>query len=958
MNPQLGTATESTMAKDQLPPARNYGDPTMGYQQQGNPYGQQFQGQMGPQFAQNTGMMEEHHMHQQFGHQNPGQQNIPGGGGGGGVMYNPQGRQNTGNNVMMGSYGPGFGGPQGGGGMMIQGRDQYGNMTNFPGNAAGQQFMPGSGSNIPHGMQQMGQMDINYNAGKQEMMPMNQMPMGQVGHMGQGQMGQNVMQQMSQMVDMNPMAKMQGMANGYHQSRRMAPYPSPIMHATQKRGGMYAMGQQNVPMGQMQQFPPQQGQPQQHFVPLQQQPPAQYGRAGVPGPMHGNYGRGPIAGGPPMMGQQQAQRVSSAIPYASPPYTQGGPGTGSPQYSNPSGGGTPLPSGTNFQPNMQQSMQPDVRLGYQHSPVPGNPTPPLTPASLMTPYISPNPDVKPPINPNDEMRLTFPVRDGIILQPFRLEHNLAVSNHVFQLKPNVYGTLMSRADLELQLKCFHHEDRQMNTNWPASVQVSANAIPLIIDRGEPKMSHRPLYLKAVCQPGRNTIQITVSACCCSHLFVLQLVHRPSIRHVLQGLLRRNLLAAEHCVNKIKCHFQQVAATTNRPPDGAEAANPQNGDNPADTPSQTVTLKCPITFKKISLPARGQECRHLACFDLESYLQINCERGSWRCPICNKSALTETLEVDQYMWAILNSLSTQDVDEVIIDNGANWKAVRKNVAITKPETDAENKQMNSKVMSPGSTILPTWDNTQAMSPYMCPDMNTIASGSMMTGGGGTPGANKSSHDNYYSSGGTSDSGSGNFYLNSDLGGGGGTSATSQGNPLAKLTDSVNSLDPLDAMEKTLNEKMPPTPGSITGAPLTPGSSQHNNSGEMTPTKVPPPSNRPNSAQQQQQQQQQQQHSTNTRKGSETEAAATGGVGGVLPEANFSTPDMSFKQGVLQAVIDGEANPDLNLQLLSDSNIDAMELLSYLDHPTKDLNTPPSSGSSNNPNNDDLLASLFD
>lgn len=106
------------------------------------------------------------------------------------------------------------------------------------------------------------------------------------------------------------------------------------------------------------------------------------------------------------------------------------------------------------------------------------------------------------------------MRDGIILPPFRLEHNLAVSNHVFQLKTTVHQTLMWRSDLELQLKCFHHEDRQMNTNWPASVQVSVNATPLVIDRGENKTSHKPLYLKDVCQPGRNTIQITVSACCC------------------------------------------------------------------------------------------------------------------------------------------------------------------------------------------------------------------------------------------------------------------------------------------------------------------------------------------------------------------------------------------------------------------------------------------------------------
>ena len=49
-------------------------------------------------------------------------------------------------------------------------------------------------------------------------------------------------------------------------------------------------------------------------------------------------------------------------------------------------------------------------------------------------------------------RLTFPVRGGDLLAPFRLEHNLAVSNHAFQLKPQVYQTLMWRPDLELQVK--------------------------------------------------------------------------------------------------------------------------------------------------------------------------------------------------------------------------------------------------------------------------------------------------------------------------------------------------------------------------------------------------------------------------------------------------------------------------------------------------------------------------
>uniref|UniRef100_A0A3P8U0B2 Zinc finger MIZ-type containing 2 n=1 Tax=Amphiprion percula TaxID=161767 RepID=A0A3P8U0B2_AMPPE len=326
----------------------------------------------------------------------------------------------------------------------------------------------------------------------------------------------------------------------------------------------------------------------------------------------------------------------------------------------------------------------ETRLpGYPSSPVPGNPTPPITPSSSMAPpYMSPgNGDVKPPPssflpdikpnmaslapppptgNPSDDLRLTFPVRDGVVLEPFRLEHNLAVSNHVFQLRDSVYKTLILRPDLELQFKCYHHEDRQMNTNWPASVQVSVNATPLTIERGDNKTSHKPLYLKQVCQPGRNTIQITVTACCCSHLFVLQLVHRPSVRSVLQGLMKKRLLPAEHCVTKIKRNFSS----------GSIPGTPGlNGEDGVEQTAIRVSLKCPITFRRIQLPARGHDCRHVQCFDLESYLQLNCERGTWRCPVCNKTALLEGLEVDQYMLGILIYY-----EEITIDPVCSWKPV--------------------------------------------------------------------------------------------------------------------------------------------------------------------------------------------------------------------------------------------------------------------------------------------
>ncbi|XP_036056544.1 zinc finger MIZ domain-containing protein 2 isoform X5 [Onychomys torridus] len=378
---------------------------------------------------------------------------------------------------------------------------------------------------------------------------------------------------------------------------------------------------------------------------------------------------------------QGGQYAASTAQYAPGPGQPPGPASSYPGHRLPLQQGmaqslsAPGPTGLHYKPS--RSIP-----GYPSSPLPGNPTPPMTPSSNV-PYMSPSQEVKSPFLPDlkpglsslhpspsgsgpcDELRLTFPVRDGVVLEPFRLQHNLAVSNHVFQLRDSVYKTLMLRPDLELQFKCYHHEDRQMNTNWPASVQVSVNATPLSIERGDNKTSHKPLYLKHVCQPGRNTIQITVTACCCSHLFVLQLVHRPSVRSVLQGLLKKRLLPAEHCITKIKRNFSSGTIPGTPGP---------NGEDGVEQTAIKVSLKCPITFRRIQLPARGHDCRHIQCFDLESYLQLNCERGTWRCPVCNKTALLEGLEVDQYMLGILIYIQNSDYEEITIDPTCSWKPV--------------------------------------------------------------------------------------------------------------------------------------------------------------------------------------------------------------------------------------------------------------------------------------------
>uniref|UniRef100_A0A3B3UQK0 Zinc finger MIZ-type containing 2 n=1 Tax=Poecilia latipinna TaxID=48699 RepID=A0A3B3UQK0_9TELE len=458
---------------------------------------------------------------------------------------------------------------------------------------------------------------------------------------------------------------------------------------------------------------------------------------GFPGPQYSSGGISGYSNQPVQYPSGPQQRCAPSPSYPSSRMPHMGPytsGTHNPSQFPPGA------SHSNFVfISLSQPGRGAVIPGYPNSPMGGNPTPPMTPGSSIPPYLSPGQDTKPPYlpldskaninmfpfegNPSDDLRLTFPVRDGVVLEPFRLEHNLAVSNHAFQLRDSVYKTLVMRPDLELQFKCYHHEDRQMNTNWPASVQVSVNATPLSIERGDNKTSHKPLYLKQVCQPGRNTVQITVTACCCvspdSHLFVLQLVHRPSVRSVLQGLMKKRLLPAEHCITKIKRNFSS----------GTIPGTPGlNGEDGVEQTAIKVSLKCPITFRRIQLPARGHDCRHIQCFDLESYLQLNCERGTWRCPVCNKTALLEGLEVDQYMLGILVYIQNSDYEEITIDPVCGWRPVPIKPDLHIKEEPDGPVLKRCRTVSPSHMVLPNvMEMIAALGPASSPYQSLSAGG---------------------------------------------------------------------------------------------------------------------------------------------------------------------------------------------------------------------------------------
>ncbi|XP_055758743.1 zinc finger MIZ domain-containing protein 1-like isoform X2 [Salvelinus fontinalis] len=697
-------------------------------------------------------------------------------------------------------------------------------------------------------MNQYGQMCSSFQMGPTQAYNnqfMNQPgPRGPPGGMNPGSMGQAMN---------NP--SMGGPPMGMNQTRApaMGPFGAHGQRMSQQGYGGPGGPRQAMPMQGMKRPYPgepnyggQQYGPNGQFPPQQSQYPTSNPCRPMPSPNYSGQ-RMPGVQGP---GQYHPQGMPMGQYYKQEPFNGQNSNFSGGVYSYSQGNGAPRP------------------VNYPHSPVPGNPTPPMTPGSSMPPYLSPNPDVKPPFppdmkpnmtalpppnttdtfkrkadvlsscpvsplqsaNPNEELRLTFPVRDGVVLEPFRLEHNLAVSNHVYHLRPSVHQTLMWRSDLELQFKCYHHEDRQMNTNWPASVQVSVNATPLTIERGDNKTSHKPLHLKQVCQPGRNTIQITVTACCCSHLFVLQLVHRPSVRSVLQGLLKKRLLPAEHCITKIKRNFSSVVASSGN--------TSLNGEDGVEQTAIKVSLKCPITFRRIQLPARGHDCKHVQCFDLEWYLQLNCERGTWRCPVCNKTALLEGLEVDQYMWGILNAIQNSEFEEVTIDPTCSWRPVpiKSDLHIKEDPDGPLAKRL--KTMSPSQMTMP---NVMEMIAQLGPGPSHYPSGPAQHGGGGTggnpgeyggprgPGNNYHGHGNF------------DFPHGNPSGGGGGGGGGLRGGGGSPMSDFIHppQLSHLPDVPVVLLSQDKPLSHGINDPMSHPSTTdQHHNSMQQQSAHVPP------------------------------------------------------------------------------------------------------------------------
>ncbi|XP_037527025.2 E3 SUMO-protein ligase PIAS1 [Rhipicephalus sanguineus] len=84
----------------------------------------------------------------------------------------------------------------------------------------------------------------------------------------------------------------------------------------------------------------------------------------------------------------------------------------------------------------------------------------------------------------------------------------------------------------------------------------------------------------------------------------------------------------------------------------------------------VSLMCPLSKKRMSLPCRPLGCKHIQCFDALTYLQVNETRPTWTCPVCGRRPSFSSLFIDQFFMHILERVHA-DCDNVVFHKDASW-----------------------------------------------------------------------------------------------------------------------------------------------------------------------------------------------------------------------------------------------------------------------------------------------
>lgn len=89
--------------------------------------------------------------------------------------------------------------------------------------------------------------------------------------------------------------------------------------------------------------------------------------------------------------------------------------------------------------------------------------------------------------------------------------------------------------------------------------------------------------------------------------------------------------------------------------------------------QKMSLKCPLSYARITTPCRSSVCVHPQCFDAMSWFSVNEQTTTWLCPVCERVLKSDDLIMDGYFYDILQH-TPESVEDVMVEADGQWHTV--------------------------------------------------------------------------------------------------------------------------------------------------------------------------------------------------------------------------------------------------------------------------------------------
>lgn len=185
------------------------------------------------------------------------------------------------------------------------------------------------------------------------------------------------------------------------------------------------------------------------------------------------------------------------------------------------------------------------------------------------------------------------------------------------------------------------------SSWPEHINIMFNNRPVIVRRKQHFHHDLPIELTDLVLAGQNDVVVSFPEVPVNHRLNMEYFIAVELVRTMSHDTIKEMITRETHISAVAT--KQEVARRLKPTD--------TDDVVVENDCLSVRVADPFSSTMFEVPVRGVDCKHLECFDLETWLQTRPRKpkgkeepslvDGWRCPICGLDARPVSLRVDEF-----------------------------------------------------------------------------------------------------------------------------------------------------------------------------------------------------------------------------------------------------------------------------------------------------------------------